>query len=268
MRLGISTACYYPLETEKALIKVGEAGAKTAEVFFNASCELEDEFIKQLIKIQDCYGIFITSVHPTMSFADSFMIYSAYGRRLKEGIDIYKRYGEIAAMLKAKYIIMHGGKPNGILTTEEYCERFYKVSEAAAESGAVVLQENVVNFRAGEPAFIKEMKNILGKNAAFCLDIKQSIRAMSSPYEIMDIAGDSVKHLHLSDNATENDCLLPGNGSFNFAKFIGYACNKGFCGDGVIEVYRNAYQNYGEIAESLKRLKKDLKSSSLSGIIN
>ena len=268
MKLGISTACYYPLETEKALVAVGESEAGTAEIFFNAASELEPSFIKELMRIREYYGILITSVHPAMSFADSFMIYSAYERRLKEGLDMYRRYGEIASLLGAKYIIMHGGKPNGVLNEEEYCERFYMTSCAAAESGAVVLQENVVNFRAGDPAFIKTMKDILGENAAFCLDIKQSIRALSSPYEIMDIAGSTVKHLHLSDNTPENDCLLPGRGSFDFVKFIEYAHKKGFSGDGVIEVYKNAYQNYGEIQESLKILKKDLKNSSLNGIID
>ena len=39
MKLGASTACFYPLETEKALLKVTELGYKYAEVFMNApSC--------------------------------------------------------------------------------------------------------------------------------------------------------------------------------------------------------------------------------------
>ena len=33
MKLGASTACFYPLETEKALLKVTELGYKYAEVF-------------------------------------------------------------------------------------------------------------------------------------------------------------------------------------------------------------------------------------------
>ena len=48
MKLGASTACFYPLETEKALLKVTELGYKYAEVFMNAPSELEEPFLKQL----------------------------------------------------------------------------------------------------------------------------------------------------------------------------------------------------------------------------
>ena len=51
MKLGISTACYYPLETEKALVAVGESEAGTAEIFFNAASEHEPSFIKELMRI-------------------------------------------------------------------------------------------------------------------------------------------------------------------------------------------------------------------------
>lgn len=46
MKLGASTACFYPLETEKALEKVCKLGYKYAEVFMNAPCELEEPFFK------------------------------------------------------------------------------------------------------------------------------------------------------------------------------------------------------------------------------
>ena len=59
-----------------------------------------------------------------MSLAESFMIFSAY-ERYREAEEAYRRYSEAAAQLGAKYIIMHGGKPNGILSDEEYYAKIY-----------------------------------------------------------------------------------------------------------------------------------------------
>lgn len=258
MKIGVSTACYYPLETELSLKEVGKAEIDTTEIFFNASIELEQNFIDELKSIKDHYNIYVTSIHPAASLADSFMLFSAYERRLKEGLDTYCRYGEIAAQLGAKYVILHGGKPNGVLDDDEYCERFLQVSDAVAKGGAVLLQENVVNFRAGNLDFLKKMKQYLGDRAAFCLDVKQSIRGGYSPFDAMKLLKESVKHLHLSDNNQHKDCLLPLSGSFDFKGFLNCAKQNGFSGDAVIEVYHNAYNEYSELGACLESFKNSL----------
>lgn len=258
MRIGVSTACYYPLETELSLKEVGKAGIDTTEIFFNATVELEKDFVTELKSIKDYYGISVTSIHPTASLADSFMLFSAYERRLKEGLDTYRRYGEIAAELGAKYVILHGGKPNGVLDDEGYFQRFLQISDKVADGGATLLQENVVNFRAGNLDFLQKMKQYLGDRAAFCLDVKQSVRGGYSPFDAMKILKDSVKHLHLSDNNAQKDCLLPLEGNFNFNEFLTCAKQNGFSGDAVIEVYRDAYEEYSELGSCLEHLKNTL----------
>ena len=147
MNIGVSTASYYPLETEVAFEKIGKAGIKHSEIFFNAKCELKPAFTDMLLDIKDRYGITVAAVHPTMSLAESFMIFSAYERRFYEALEDYERYSEIAANLGARYIIMHGGKPNGILSDEEYCERYMMLKDATLKNGVTVLQENVVHHR-------------------------------------------------------------------------------------------------------------------------
>ena len=170
MRIGVSTSCLYPLETEKALLDVAKAGIKTTEIFFNANCELEKGFVSELKAITDEYGVKVLSVHPTMSLAESFMLFSAYERRYREAIEQYKRYAEIAAEFGAKYIIMHGGKPNRVLDNSGYFERFAGIAETVRINGATLLQENVVKFRAGNISVLSDMKQYLGDEAAFCLD--------------------------------------------------------------------------------------------------
>ncbi len=263
MKIGVSTSCLYPLETEKALSGVAKAGIKTTEIFFNAECELKDGFISILKSIKDEYGIKIVSIHPTMSLAESFMLFSNYPRRYKEGIEQYKRYAEIANRLDAKFIIMHGGKPNRAIDNNEYFYRFSSIHEMIKRDGADLLQENVVNFRAGNLEVLKNMKDYLGQNAAFCLDIKQCIRGGYSPFDALSVLGDTVKHIHISDNKPDNDCMLPGQGGFDFISFF-KLCNKvGFKGDAIVEVYRDAFVEDEELYESYTKFTEFLNFSKI-----
>lgn len=256
MKIGISTASFYPLETEIALQEIGKAGVKTTEVFFNCESELKPAFIDMLCDIQKQYGINITSIHPTMSLAESFMIFSEYERRLYEALDNFSRYSEIAAELGAKYIILHGGKPNGLLTDEEYCERYMMLNQRTRKNGVTVLQENVVHFRAGEIEFLRSMKNILKDDAQFCLDIKQSIRSGYDPIDLVNEFKDNIKHCHISDHSLAGDCLLPLNGKFNFKEFFDVLNQNGYDGAFIIEVYKNAYHDFCEVFNSHKKLKE------------
>lgn len=258
MKIGISTSCLYPMETEKALLSIAEAGIKTTEIFFNANCELQKSFVKELKKIICDYKMQVTSVHPTMSLAESFMLFSAYDRRFEEGIEQYKRYAQIANELGAKYIIMHGGKPNRVLDNKGYFERFAGIAEQVMKNGAVLLQENVVNFRAGNLAVLKEMKKYLGEDAAFCLDIKQCIRGGYSPFETLTALGGSIKHIHISDNLPDNDCMLPLDGSFDFNAFFDLCKSVSYKGNAIVEVYRDAYGKEQELYSSYEKFIKKI----------
>lgn len=256
MKLGISTACLYPLETEKALEKVAESGIELTEIFFNAECELEDGFVRQLEKTIREYGVKISAVHPTMSLAETFMLFSDYRRRYDKGLSDYKRYAEIAAKLGARYVVMHGGKPNRVMNDDGYFDRFSGIAGAVKENGALLLQENVANYRAGNLTFLKNMYSAFGDEAAFCLDIKQCIRGGYSPFDALETLRGSIKHLHISDNSSQDDCMLPLNGDFDFKAFFSKAYECGYCGDAVVEVYRWAYDEYSEIFDSCDRLKR------------
>ena len=257
MNIGVSTSCFYPLETEISLSNLGKAGIKHTEIFFNAMCELKQSFIDMLLEIQSEYGITVVSVHPTMSLAESFMIFSNYDRRYKEAEEQFRRYSEIAAMLGAKYIIMHGGKPNGILSDEEYCERYMRLKEITRENGADILQENVVRYRAGEIEFLRSMRDILGDEAEFCIDLKQSIRCGYDPYDLIEEFSRNIKHYHISDHSISSDCLLPGNGGFDFGKFFKTINKNGYTGSCIIEVYKDSYTSFDEIYNSFFNLKNN-----------
>ena len=254
MKLGISTASFYPMETELALEEIGKAGVKDTEIFFNCESELKDSFIDILLEIKEKYSLNITAVHPTMSLAESFMIFSAYERRFYEALKQYRRYSEVAKALGAKYIIMHGGKPNGILTDEEYCERYMALKEQTLKNEVTVLQENVVNYRSGDIEFLRSMRDILGRDAEFCFDIKQSIRSGYLPMDLVEEFYDNIKHYHISDHSVAGDCLLPGDGKFDFGGFFEFLKKRGYTGALITEVYKFSYKNYDDIFNSNKNI--------------
>ena len=254
MNIGISTASFYPLETELALEKIGKSGVKTTEIFINAESELKPSFIDILENIKDEYKMNIAAIHPTMSLAESFMIFSEYERRFQEALQKFARYSEVAAELGAKYIILHGGKPNGLTTDEEYCERFMRLNHETRKNGIIILQENVVNYRSGDIEFLRSINQILGKDAQFCFDIKQAIRCGYNPIDLIDEFWDNIKHFHISDHSLAGDCLLPFNGKFDFRFFISTLKKRNYEGSCIIEVYKNAYKNYQEIFDSHKKI--------------
>lgn len=254
MKIGVSTASLYPLETELALEKIGEAGVKTTEIFFNCESELKPSFVDMLLDIKRDYGLDITAIHPTLSLAESFMIFSEYERRFYESLQKFTRYSEVARELGAKYIILHGGKPNGLTTDEEYCEKFMALNRETQKNGVTVLQENVVRYRSGDIEFLRSMKDILGDDAQFCFDIKQAIRCGYNPIDLVNEFIENIKHFHISDHSLASDCLLPLNGNFDFKGFFEILKHNNFGGACNIEVYKNAYKNPDEIFVSHKKL--------------
>lgn len=254
MNIGVSTASLYPLETELALKTIGKAGVKNAEIFFNCESEIKPAFIDMLCDIKDEYDINITSIHPTCSLAESFLLFSEYERRFYEGLDKFERYSEIAAELGAKYIIMHGGKNNGLTSDEEYCERYMMLNQRTTKNGVYVLQENVANFRAHDREFLRSMCDILGDDAKFCFDIKQAIRSGYNPFELAEEFASHIMHCHISDHTVSSDCLLPFNGGFDFKTFFNLMEYRGYNGAYIIEVYKNAYKKYDEIFHSFKKI--------------
>ena len=48
MEIGMSSSCFYPENIEDGFKKVGELGAKTAELFFNSPSETKPPCVEEL----------------------------------------------------------------------------------------------------------------------------------------------------------------------------------------------------------------------------
>ena len=121
MDIGISSACFYPLETEKSVVRACETGAKTIEIFMNADSEFKPEFVKNMAEICKSYGVKVASVHTMGSFTESFHLFSSYNRRYYEAKETsFKRHFDVLHTLGAEILVMHGIKKPGSISDEEY----------------------------------------------------------------------------------------------------------------------------------------------------
>ena len=260
MNIGISTASLYPELLESSLQYLGEKGVKHTEIFLNTFSEMSSDFVAKLREIRDAYGMKITALHPFTSGYEPFFLFQNYTRRVEDGFGLYKRFFNIAASLGAEHFVLHGDRVGGVLSDGEYFERFSRLAEAASFEGVVLTQENVNGYRASDPEFIRKMVDALGNRAIFTFDVKQTVRAGYSPWEVYDAMRGHIAHIHLSDNQDGNDCMLPGKGSFQFQKLFRIALADGFNGTALIEVYKNAYKHPDELIKAQKFVQEKYES--------
>lgn len=258
MEIGASTACFYPLETEKALQNVCNLGFKTAEIFMNSPSELDESFVKELKAISDNSGTKIVSVHPFSSFLESSCIFGDYQRRFDDFIGIYEKTCHAAAMLGAGIVVIHGAvaKPKIPIPDERYFERFKMLIDIGRREGVSVCQENVNRFKSESIDFCKKMREALGKDFRMVFDIKQSLRAGQEPFLFLEEFKNEIAHVHISDNGLDGDCLPPGRGSFDFQRMVHILNDAEFSGNYVIEIYSGNLDVVGELKESKAYLKK------------
>lgn len=256
MKTGISTACFYPLETETALQTVLELGFKNIEIFINSPCELSPDFILTLKSMADSYDAKIISIHPFTSGFENLLLFSNYPRRTEDGIKFYQQYANAAQLLGAKYITLHGTRNFQLLSDEQYYERYHMINQRLKAYGVVLAQENVNAYRSQSVEFIANMRKYLGDDVYFVFDVKQAVRAGYDPYDMIKAMGDRIVNVHINDNSQGSDCLLPGYGTMDYAKMVSLLDSLGYDGTYLIEVYRRNFKDNQDIAKSHQFLKQ------------
>lgn len=255
-QIGVSSACYYPLETEKSLAKAGEYGFKNIELFLNSPSELDDSFVNELLNIRDKYEMNIISVHPFQSFAESFYLFSNYERRWHDILPLYDRMFKVTSTVGADIFVFHGAKIPGSIDDEEYCKRFHHLIKMGAEYGVRVCHENVVHHRCESPEYLKMMSDYIGNDFNIVFDIKQAYRAGYDYNDFIEKLIDKIIHIHISDRNPEKDCITPLTGDFNFSEFFKKTKELGYIGKYMIELYWWSYTHTDEIFDSYKKLDK------------
>ena len=259
--LGISTACLYPLNTEEALELLGRLGVTYTEIFFNSPSELTDDFLKLLCSIKNRYGMTITSIHPYTSALEPFLFFTDYLRRFEDGRAWYQSYYRAAAVLEAPWVVLHGDRVGSPLPEEICFERFGQMARDARAYGVGLCQENVCRCRSRDSGFLRRMRDYLGGEAKFALDLKQILRSGEDLWQVVDAMGPNIVHLHLSDHrGPKEDCLPPGKGTADFPELFCRLYQQGFSGAGVLELYRHNYDRPEDLYQSLLWLQERISS--------
>ncbi|MBR3551931.1 MAG: sugar phosphate isomerase/epimerase [Clostridia bacterium] len=249
MNIGISSSCFYPLETERSLRRVGEAGAKTTEIFFNTPSELTGDLLHELCAIRDHYGMTVSSVHPFQSFAEGYWLFSEYRRRFTDALDLYAPLFAAAAVLGAKFAVFHGAKKL-VIDDTEYAERFFHLNERAKQFGVIAAHENVVHYVGETPAFMVRLYELLGDEFHMVLDLKQARRAGEDPFVFLSRLKQRIIHLHVSDGTPDADCLPPGEGAFDFRRLKAALDDLGYDGALMIELYRDNFRHDAQLTKA------------------
>lgn len=258
MSIGLSSACFYPLETEKSLERAGALGAETVEIFMNADSEFTPEYLKQLKSIKERYEMRIPSIHTMASFTESYYLFSSYKRRYIEARDtLFKRHFDVLHAMDADILVLHGAKIPGSISDEEYFERFANLTEMGKKEGIRVAQENVVHYRSESPDFLRRMAEYIGDGFNMVFDIKQSRRTNIDPFLFAERLHPYIRHIHISDCDGTRDCMVPcAGGSFDFKRFFDMMKAFNYCGDYIVELYDYGYESDKQLKNAIDGLEK------------
>ena len=135
-----------------------------------------------------------------------------------------------------------------------YAERYFRLREAARPYGVIFAQENISRCKSGMLPFLKELTELLKDDISFVFDIKQALRSGYSPLVVLIVMGKRVVHVHANDHTPEQDCLLPGEGSFDYRGMFDFFAENKIMPSVVIEVYRNNFKCENQLVKSLNFL--------------
>lgn len=253
MKVGISTACFYPLvNTEDTLAIIKDIGFDLCEVFLEADYELTNDFCMQLRKRADEFDIKIYSVHAFSAGFEPYL-FDKYPRRKYEMEKKFRLVCSAAQILGAECYVFHGlRKTNERIDYCETAKGMDYLCSISNEYGIKLAWENVSWCRTSDPGFIKNVSDFMINNVYYTLDIKQAIRSGRSPDDYFKIYNDRLINVHINDAGYGSTCLLPGRGEMDLKSIVRHV--KGLNKDIplIIELYRENYDTY----EDLKSAKK------------
>jgi sugar phosphate isomerase/epimerase len=257
MRVGISTACFYPyINTEDTLEIIKELGFDLCEVFIEALSEMSERYCYELRNKAEKLSIDIHSIHAFNATFEPFL-FDRYTRRRKEMIVKFTEVCKAGNILGAKFYTFHGiTSTMPSINLNEIATGMNRLCEIAEEYNLGLSQENVSWCKSGDPKYLMELRRKMDKEPYYTLDLKQAVRSKHAPEDYLKIYKDKLSTVHINDATIDASCLLPGNGDMNLKGIIENVSNINSDIPYIIEVYRENFTTY----EQLKLAKEYLLS--------
>ena len=247
VRFGISTACLYPMETEKALELLGKNGVRRVELFINDLTELQPPLTDRFAEIRDRYQIEITALHSCFCPVDHFILFSDYDRRLATGREAYRLLYALARKLNAPCLVFHGDGGRKKTVPAAYARVLSMLNEDAAPYGVRVLQENVMRTKCGDPDYFSAVLRHLPPDISITFDAKQARRVGCPPAEFARRFLPRIAHVHISAGSPDRDCQLPSEKTEPLEPLMGVLAGAPRLNDIILEVYRDCYSRPEEL---------------------
>ncbi|MBQ7935272.1 MAG: sugar phosphate isomerase/epimerase [Clostridia bacterium] len=246
MEIGMSLACFYPLEPECAVPKAAALNMKVCELFLNTVSELDEQYIADMRQTCDQHGIRIHSIHPFTSSMENYLFFSPYPRRIADAMVFYRRYAEAAKALGATVVNIHGERGLGLNDFESYVNCLETLRRLQDETGITFALENVYFNSVDHPEFTARLRQRV-PDIRFTFDIKQAVKGGQDPYALAEAMGTAIANFHVNDCDAEHVCLLPGKGTIDYDRIGSILQSNGYDGPALIEVYRENFQHTKEI---------------------
>jgi sugar phosphate isomerase/epimerase len=256
MDIGVSTASLFGrFFTEEALDFFNKNNIKTAEVFLESYREYTKDFGKVLKGLQG--GVNVHSVHVlTTQFEPQ--LYSLNVRAKEDSFELLEGVMACAEQMGAKYYTFHGGarmkKTPIVINYDRVGKITQDIIDVCKKHNLSLAYENVHWGYYNYIGFFEEIrKRTIGLKAT--LDIKQARQSAVHYSEyIKDMASDIVT-VHLSDVGEDGKMCLPGSGKTDFADIFARLRDVGFDGALILEVYKNDFEDYAQLFESVEYIK-------------
>lgn len=260
LQAGVSTACLYPRVVEEALYDLALAGISQVELFINTHSELRRSFVDSLARLLERFEMTCCALHPYTSEMEPMMLFSNYPRRVEDYLEYCRLYFTAMQRVGASVFVLHGNKmPAASVNRELYFERFRRLADLGEQFGILVAQENVARCTSSSLAFLEEMRDGLGRQARFVLDIKQAVRSGEDPLAILRALGNHVIHVHISDHGEYGDCLLLGKGRFPISPFLQELSQISPDCAVILELYRSGFSDVSELAANYTLLQNRIR---------
>lgn len=251
MRIGISTACFYPyVNTEDTLDIIKDLGFDLCEVFIEALSETNEDFCHSLKSKADKLGIEIYSIHAFNATFEPFL-FDRYDRRRLEMEDRFRDVCKAGKILGASFYTFHGltsSMPGHNI--EKISSTMNRLYEIAGSYNIGLSQENVSWCKSGDPEYLRELKANMNKELFYTLDIKQAVRSNREPFEYLELYGNRLSTVHINDASNISTCLLPGKGEIDLKEIIKRVSTINPDIPYIIEVYSENYKQYDELKEA------------------
>ncbi|MDR1094702.1 MAG: sugar phosphate isomerase/epimerase [Clostridiales bacterium] len=257
MRLGISTASFYPVvTTENAFVPIKSLGCDVAEVFLNSFCEYEGPYLDAAVKNCAAAGVSVHSIHPlTNQFEPE--LFNRNPRVKQDALQIYRKVLAAGKRLGAKYYTFHGAPKLKKLpyrhNYEYLAECLNGLMPEARAAGLSIAYETVHWCFFSEPDYFSRLKPLC-PDLRGTLDVKQAALSGIPIGEYIDAMAGRIATVHACDLTRDGETALPGRGVLDFADVARRLKRAGFDGPVMLEVYvkdYKDYQNFSELKEAL-----------------